>query len=54
MGGNSSGKSYFLRVVTQMDEYNVVRKNLVWSDISNDTKNEYYNYVVEKQDEREF
>ena len=53
IGENNSGKSNLLRAVTLpflADETSFSGKNLSWTDISNDAKMEYYQYVLANQE----
>lgn len=54
IGENNSGKSNFLRAVTLpflTDEIGFSGKNLSWIDINNDAKEEYYQFIIDKQEE---
>lgn len=52
IGENNSGKSNLLRAVTLpflTDEAGFSGKNLSWTDINNDAKKEYYQFVLDNQ-----
>ena len=54
IGENNSGKSNFLRAITfpfLTDETGISEKNLSWRDINNEAKLEYYQYLIENQNE---
>lgn len=53
IGENNSGKSNFLKAITLPflpEEYAQTNKNLSWTDINNDAKNEYYQFIIDNQD----
>lgn len=52
IGENNSGKSNLLRAVTLpflTDEAGFSGKNLSWTDINNDAKKEYYQFILDNQ-----
>lgn len=53
IGSNNSGKSNFLRALTLpllSEDMGVGSKNLYWTDIGDEAKNEYYNFIKENRD----
>lgn len=54
IGENNSGKSNFLRAITLpffTDETSLSGKNLAWTDINNNAKEKYYQYIIDNQEE---
>lgn len=53
IGENNSGKSNFLYALTLpfLSDDNNISKNLSWTDINSEARDEYYQFVLEKKDE---
>ena len=52
IGENNSGKSNLMRALSlplTSDEVSYTSKNLFWSDISNEAKGKYYEYIINNQ-----
>lgn len=53
IGENNSGKSNFLKAITlplMSEEYSYISKNLSWSDINDNAKKEYYNFIFQNRE----
>ena len=53
IGENNSGKSNFLYALTLpfLSDDNNISKNLSWTDINSEARDEYYQFILEKKDE---
>ncbi|MFL2132128.1 AAA family ATPase [Ruoffia sp. FAM 20858] len=54
IGNNNAGKTNFLEAITLplfVDEITSRSKKLVWSDINQETKDNYYDFILEKKEE---